>query len=63
MTLVIFNCSCSLQKCEIKTCKDVKENCRYCKSGIYDLEILGQKTKAFCDLTTDGGKICCFESF
>ncbi|XP_066929606.1 uncharacterized protein [Clytia hemisphaerica] len=40
---------------EIKTCKDVKEICPYCKSGIYEMEILGQKTKAFCDLTTDGG--------
>ncbi|XP_066919733.1 uncharacterized protein [Clytia hemisphaerica] len=40
---------------EIKTCKDVKEICPHCKSGIYEMEILGEKTKAFCDLNTDGG--------
>uniref|UniRef100_A0A7M5WQ49 Uncharacterized protein n=2 Tax=Clytia hemisphaerica TaxID=252671 RepID=A0A7M5WQ49_9CNID len=40
---------------EMKNCKDVKEICPYCKSAIYEMEILGEKTKAFCDLTTDSG--------
>ena len=38
----------------------MKEACPECESGFYELAIEGddeQITKAFCDLTTDGGKL------
>ncbi|XP_066932885.1 uncharacterized protein [Clytia hemisphaerica] len=41
-----------------QSCKEVKEVCPECESDIYELAIVdGDKktTKAFCDLTTDGG--------
>ena len=37
----------------------LSENCPECESDFYELAIEGddeQTTKAFCDLTTDGGK-------